>query len=171
MGKTTEDFTVRGIRIISSTIDVIEGSILWFRLGKMFAPAMVVLRTMPASERIKLARTIAELDLEKLDIGSFGELISVLGPAMGEMFAKADLSDMPSLWRALFQATVIVRDSTKFECAQSIERINAGFDGDQGALWTAAFFVARHNFTSFGFGRLESDDKLSKAASSSTSGT
>lgn len=169
----TEERTIRGIRLITSTIPVLEASVVWFRLGKVLSPAMVSLRAMTSHEKTKLVTTIAAIaaDPESLSIATLGDLVGSLGPAFAEVFAKIDVAELSGMFRGLFGSTIAIRDDTKFEMGRSTEQINGAFHGDEGALWLAAFWVAGHNFKSFGFGRLASADATSKAADPSTSAT
>lgn len=173
MGIKTEEKLIRGIRLITTTINVLDSAVVNFRLAKFFAPGMVSLRLMNKIDQARLIGTLQGLseNPEALSIATLGDLVALLGPVFTEIFDKVDANAIPGLLRDIFRNTIAIRDGVKYELGNGEDKIKGAFDGDQGAMWIAAIWVGGFNFASFGFGRLVGGDAPSKADSQSTSAT
>lgn len=154
---------------MTSTIPALEGTVVKFRLMKVLSPALVALRSMSARDKVRLLTAVSKL--EELTIESFGDLVGILGEPFVAIFRAVEPRELPDLFRSLFMRTIAVREGVKYELGTSEAQINEAFDGDDLAMWLAAFWVTKHNFASFGLGRLVSDVKASATAAESTSPT
>lgn len=165
----SDERMIRGVRLITNTIPALEGTVIKWRLMNLLSPAMVTLRSMSGPDKVKLLTAVSRL--EELTIESFGDLVGVLGEPFSAIFRGVNPRELPSMFRDLFLRTIAVRDGVKYELWRSEDQINEAFDGDDLAMWMAAIWVARHNFATFGLGRLVDAAKASATAAESTSPT
>lgn len=141
----SERRTIDGIPFYTHPLPVMDGLVLWARLGKMTAPALVKLRGV---DREALGALLAKLgDVKELDLVLAGDIMGAFGPAIVELFRHIDPADLRIVTRQLLQSTTALSPvKTKLDTDEAIEAV---MEGNIGTLMKLLLWVGQVSFRSF----------------------
>lgn len=163
----TDQRTIDDVKLYTTSLPVMRSARLWARLGRIAAPALVHLRSLPPNKII--AALVRMRDLKDLDLAVAGDIVSMLGPGVADMFRELE-PHVEEIAVELLVSTVAISDGQKYELT-NLDAINAAF-GDRFATFVKTlWWVGRHNFGNFSGGGRASAASTPEPAPLSTSPT